>query len=170
MILNNAINAGGFIYCMAYFGPHESNTYFNDGDGHYHQCIYIVEGRGSGTITATPDGEVLRYEDRDSQGQLIDLSPARGLYHTTKTQDISLTTMMFNPIPASRELDVEIVKGPTTKTITATDKRVTVVCITGPITANDKTLASLQHAKIFPGKTAELNLPENTVCALVSDK
>ena len=170
MILNNAINAGGFIYCMAYFGPHESNTYFNDGDGHYHQCIYIVEGRGSGTITATPDGEVLRYEDGDSQGQLIDLSPARGLYHTTKTQDISLTTMMFNPIPASRELDVEIVKGPTTKTITATDKRVTVVCITGPITANDKTLASLQHAKIFPGKTAELNLPENTVCALVSDK
>jgi hypothetical protein len=77
---------------------------------------------------------------------------------------------MFNPIPDTRVLDVEIVKGPLIKTVTVTGKRVTVVCITGPITANDKTLASLQHAKIFPGKTAELNLPENTVCALVSDK
>jgi len=170
MILNNSVNAGNFIYCMAYFGPHETNTYLNDGDGHYHQFIYIVEGRGSGTITATPDGEVIRYEDGDSQGQLIDLSPAKGYYHTTKTQDVSLTTIMFNPIPASRILDVEIVKGPIIKTAAATDKRVTVVCITGPITANDKTLVSLQHAKIFPGKTAELNLPENTVCALVSDK
>ena len=170
MILNNSINAGNFIYCMAYFGPNETNTYYNDGHGHYHQYIYIVEGRGSGTITATPDGEVLRYEDGDSQGQLIDLSPTRGLYHTTKTQDTSLTTIMFNPVPAERTLDVEIVKGPANKTVYAAEKRITVVCITGPITANDKTLASLQHAKIFPGKTAELTLPENTVCALVTDK
>jgi len=27
----------------------------------------------------------------------------------------------------------------------------------------------MQHAKLFPGKTAKLTLPENTVCALVSD-
>jgi hypothetical protein len=77
---------------------------------------------------------------------------------------------MFNPIPADRVLDVEIIKGPTTKTVTATDKRVTIVCITGPITANDKQLSSMQYAKLFPGKTAELILPESSVCALVSDK
>jgi hypothetical protein len=78
--------------------------------------------------------------------------------------------IMFNPIPDSRELDIEIVKGPITKTVTAVDKRVTIVCITGPINANDKSIESLQHAKIFPGKTAELSLSEGTVCALVSDK
>ena len=78
--------------------------------------------------------------------------------------------IFFNPIPETTELTVEIVHGPITKTVSAEDKRITVVCITGPITANDKNLAGLQHAKIFPGKSATLILPENTVCALVSNK
>jgi hypothetical protein len=77
---------------------------------------------------------------------------------------------MFNPIPDTRNLDVEIVNGPINKTITAVDQRITVVCITGPITVNNKTLVSLQHAKLFSGKTAELSVPEGSVCALVSDK
>jgi hypothetical protein len=76
---------------------------------------------------------------------------------------------MFNPIPETRKLNIEIVKGGTTRTITAGENRIVIVCITGPIAANDKTLVSLQHAKIFPGKTVELILPENTVCALVSE-
>jgi hypothetical protein len=168
MILNNAINAGGFIYCMAYIGPHENNTYHSHGDGHYHQYIYILEGRGSGTIT-NEAGRVISFRDDDSQGQLVDLSAFKDMYHTTKTQDVGLTSIMFNPIPITRVLTVDIVKGPVTKTITAGEKRITVVCITGPITANNKTLASLQHAKVFPGKTAELTLSENTVCALVSE-
>jgi hypothetical protein len=78
--------------------------------------------------------------------------------------------MMFNPIPHTRELNVEIVKGITTKTVTAGDRRVTIVCIIGPITVNDKTVESLQHVKIFSGKTVEITLPEHTVCALVQDK
>lgn len=169
MILNNAINAGGFIYCMAYFGPHETNTYFNNGDGHYHQCVYLVEGRGSGTITDR-DGNIISHRDDDSQGKLIDLSQFKSMTHTTKTQDQSLSVISFNPIPDTRVLIVEIVKGPIAKTITASDRRITVVCITGPIVANNKNLESLQHAKIFPGKTVALTLPEHTVCALVFDK
>jgi redox-sensitive bicupin YhaK (pirin superfamily) len=77
--------------------------------------------------------------------------------------------MMFNPIPDSRNLKVDIVKGPATRTVTADASRTTIVCITGPITANDKTLVSLQHAKVFSGKTAELVVPENSVCALVTE-
>jgi hypothetical protein len=170
MILNNAVNAGGFIYCMAYWSPNERITYFNDGDGHYHQFVYVVDGEGHGEVRQTETSEIFRSDGTKRVGELLDLSDTKGMYHTTITKEHSLNMIMFNPIPDTRILDVEIVKGPLIKTITATDKRVTVVCITGPITANDKTLASLQHAKIFPGKTAELNLPENTVCALVLDK
>ena len=54
MILNNAINAGGFIYCAAYFGPHEDYTYFNDGSGHHHQYSYIVEGSAIIQMRKTP--------------------------------------------------------------------------------------------------------------------
>ena len=170
MILNNAVNAGGFIYCMAYQSPNERITYFNDGDGHYHQYVYIVDGEGYGEVRLTENGEIFRSDNTKRVDELLDLSDTKGMYHTTVTKEQSLNMIMFNPIPDTRILDVEIIKGPITKTVTTTDKRITVVCITGPITANDKNLASLQHAKIFPGKTAELNLPENTVCALVSDK
>jgi len=170
MILNNAVNAGGFIYCMAYWSPNERITYFNEGDGHYHQFVYVVDGEGYGEVRLTENGEIFRSDNTKRVGELLDLADTKGMYHTTVTKEQSLNMIMFNPIPDTRILDVEIVRGPATKTIITTDKRTTVVCITGPITANDKTLASLQHAKIFPGKTAELNLPENTVCALVSDK
>lgn len=170
MILNNAVNAGGFIYCMACWSPNERITYFNSGDGHYHQYVYIVDGKGYGEVRLTENGEIFRSDDTKRVGELLDLSDTKDMYHTTVTKEQSLNMIMFNPIPDTRVLDVEIVTGPIIKTITATDKRITVVCITGPITANDKNLASLQHAKIFPGKTAELNLPENTVCALISDK
>lgn len=168
MILNNSINAGNFIYCMAHFGPNESNRYYNSGHGHYHQCIYIVDGYGSGTITDT-QGNILAADDTKRPGELIDLSMTKGTYHITKTTDSGLTVIMFNPIPDTRTLNVEILKGQGTHTITATESRKVLVCITGPIQANGKELISLQHAKVFPGKTVELVLPENTVCAIVSE-
>ena len=170
MILNNAVNAGGFIYCMAFWSPNERITYFNDGDGHYHQFVYVVDGEGHGEVRQTEASEIFRSDGTKRVGELLDLSDTKGMYHTTITKEHSLNMIMFNPIPDTRILNVEIVKGPISKTVSAIDKRITIVCITGPISANDKTLASLQHAKIFPGKTAELHLPENTVCALVSDK
>jgi hypothetical protein len=77
---------------------------------------------------------------------------------------------MFNPIPTTRDLNIEIVKDTTTKIITAGNTRITLVCIIGPITVNDKTVESLQHVKIFPGKTVTITLPEYKVCALVQDK
>lgn len=169
MILNNSINAGNFIYCMAYFGPNETTKYLNDGHGHYHQCVYVVSGEGIGTVT-NEAGDVIISKPSVAPGELDEtIGLTKGSYHTIQTTDNGLTIIMFNPIPCTRKLDVSILKGNSTHSITATDTRKTLVCITGPIQANDKELASLQHAKIFPGKTVELTLPENTVCAIVSE-
>ena len=170
MILNNAVNAGGFIYCAAYFGPHETQIYFNNGDGHHHQYSYIVEGSAEVKMSLTPDSDPIYFNDSDIPGTLFCHNEYIGMYHSVKTKDKSLSIINFNPIPSTRNLTVEIIKGPIIKTISADEKRITIVCVTGPISANDKNLASMQHAKIFPGKTVELNLPESTVCALVSDK
>jgi hypothetical protein len=172
MILNHAVNVGGFLYCATYQGPHTTYTYFNDNDGHYHRWLYMIDG--SAVVAVRDNNELTEdpvYTDSGhSAGTLIDVSPSQGKYVTTTTDEIGLSMMMFNPIPATRELDVEIVKGITTKTITAENTRITLVCVIGPITVNDKTVESLQHVKIFPGKTVEVNLPEHTVCALVQDK
>lgn len=169
MILNNSVNAGNFIYCMANWTPNERNTYLNTGNGHYHQYAYVVSGSGIAEIRDTLDGEVIEYDDTERVGELIDLSHSKDKYHTTITTNDSLTMMLFNPIPATRNLSVEIVKGAVTRTISATDNRITIVCVTGPVTANGKLIGNLQHAKVFPGKTAELVVPENAVCALVSE-
>ena len=169
MILNNAVNTGNFIYCIAYFGPNESTTYFNGGHGHYHQCFYIAEGSATAIIRDTEHGEPVEINDTKQPGTLVDQRHNYGKWTNVVTKDESISMMFFNPIPDTRDLKVEILKGSGTHTITAVDQRKTLVCITGPIKANGKDLTSLQHSKIFPGKTVELTLPENTVCAIVSE-
>ena len=172
MIVNQAINVGGFVYCISYYGPHTKYTYFNGNDGHYHQWLYIVDGDASAEVRDTEDqSQTPIYTDsKHVPGALLDVSASKDKYVTTITDTNGLSMIMFNPIPTTRDLNVEIIKGIDTKTITATDKRITIVCIIGPVTVNDKTVESLQHVKIFPGKTVEVNLPEHTVCALVQDK
>lgn len=169
MILNNAINAGNFIYCMAHFSPNESNTYHNQGNGHFHQYLYIVDGQGIVENRETADGPAIRREEGNGVGMLVDLTATRGLFHTTITNENSLTVILFNPIPETRSLTVEIIQGEQLQTITTNDSRKVIVCITGPVMANNKTLMSLQHAKIFPGKTVELAVPKHSVCAIVSE-
>ena len=169
MILNNAINAGNFIYCMAHFSPNESNTYHNQSNGHFHQYLYIVDGQGIVENRETADGPAIRREEGNGVGMLVDLTSTRGLFHTTITNENSLTVILFNPIPETRNLTVEIIKGEQLQTITANDSRKVIVCITGPVIANNKTLMSLQHAKIFSGKTVELTVPKHSVCAIVSE-
>lgn len=169
MILNNAINAGSFIYCMAHFGPNETTTYLNDGHGHYHQCVYVVEGQGQGIVT-DKDNNVIISKPSVPAGELDEtVGLSKGSYHTIVTADTGLTIIMFNPIPTDRLLNVSIINVAGTYSITADENRKVIVCITGPVQINDKQLVSLQHAKLFPGKTAELVLPENTVCAIVSE-
>jgi hypothetical protein len=169
MILNNAVNTGNFIYCIAYFGPNESTTYFNGGHGHYHQCFYIAEGSATAIIRDTEHGEPVEINTTKQPGTLVDQRHNYGKWTNVVTKDENISLMFFNPIPDTRDLKVDILKGAGTHTITADETRKVIVCITGPIQANDKTLLSLQHAKIFPGKTVELTLPENTVCAVVSE-
>ena len=171
MILNNAVNTGNFIYCVAHITPNEKHSYYNQGHGHYHQYAYIVDGYAVSHVRDSEDSDPLhtfRDDDR-TQGILLDLSSTLGKYHTITTKEQGISMVLFNPIPETRKINVEIVTGPNTKTVSAGDKRIVLVSITGPIYAGGKTLASLQHAKIFPGKTIELIVPENAICALVSD-
>lgn len=169
MIMNNSISAGNFIYCMFYAGPNETTTYFNDGHGHFHQAVYVVDGSATGTIRDSNGNEIIT-KPSVAPGEIDKtLIETKGTMHTITTKDQGLTFVAFNPIPDTRVLKLESLKGPITKTVTATESRITLVCITGPITANDKTLKTLQHAKIFPGKTAEVTVPKNAVCILVSE-
>ena len=113
MILNNAVNAGGFIYCMASFTPWEYNEYHNIGDGHYHQWCYIINGWGKSELKDL-DGNVLRtVEEKTRPNDLIDLTPTKDLLHCTTVFESPLSMILFNPIPDTRNIRVEIVKNGT---------------------------------------------------------
>ena len=170
MILSNAINAGNFIYCTTYLSPHESSTYHNSGNGHYHRFVYIIDGYSSVEIQKELSGEIIEYRNDNQAGTLIEHTHTKDMYQTIKTQDTGLSMIFFNPIPDTRNLKVSILKGAGQHTITADINRITIIAVTGPITVNDKPLLSLQHAKLFPGKTADIILPEHTICALVTEE
>lgn len=167
MILNNAVNVGSFIYCAAYIGPHERQSYLNEGNGHYHQWTYVTDGQALIEVFDLDNNKIYQRDD-ENPGVLYDHSIYKNMTHVITTNQKGLGLINFNPIPETRNLVIEIVKGPTIKEIVATDSRITVVCITGPANINDKELQSLQYAKIFPNKTINLKLSENAVVALVS--
>jgi hypothetical protein len=168
-MINTVTDAGPFSYCTAYQFPHTTITYLNDGDGHFHQIAYIIEGGATGEIRNTEDGVATKTYNDKVQGDVVDMSPSQGKYHTTITGGTGMAVIMFNPIPATRKLTVEILEGVTSKTITAGDNRITIVCVIGPITANGKKLTNLQFAKVLPGNSVELVVPKDAVCALVSE-
>jgi hypothetical protein len=168
MILNNATNAKSFVYCSVYQSPNETTNYYNSGDGHFHESIYIIEG--SAEYTVSPTAELSDNETYQplTAGQLYDITSTKEQYVITKTNTVGASMMMFNPIPGDRHLQIQIVDGPSTIIVASGDVRTTVVCVTGPVTIKDKTLGSLQYAVIFSNTSATLTLPENTICALVS--
>lgn len=168
MISNTIVNTNGFLCCFVYQSPHETTVYFNDYNGHYHSAIYLVEGH---LDTYPSDTETLAEDAVNApleSGVLYDISSTKGKFVISKTQDVGAAMIMFNPVPADRPLDIQIVKDAQTIELTATDKRITVVCLTGPVLANDKVLKTSQYATIFPSKSATLKLEDNTICAIVT--
>lgn len=168
MIINHSVNTNSFIYCSVYQSPHEQTNYYNAGNGHFHESIYLIEGTATYAFSEAQElqgNEEFKTLESDI---LTDISESRGKYVITKTASTGASMLMLNPIPETKQLSVEIVKGISTKEVVAGAKRITVICLTGPITIKEKTLASMQYAVVFANTSVTLTLPENTVCALVT--
>jgi hypothetical protein len=168
MISNISINAGGFLCCSVYQSANETTTYFNDNDGHYHSAIYLMEGN---IDTYPSDTETLTANAVNApllEGQLYDISHTRGKYVIAKTGSKGASMTMFNPVPADKKLDVQIIKDKETLEINATTDKITIVCLTGPVNVNGKELKTAQFAVVYQNKSATLTMENNTICALVT--
>lgn len=166
MIFQNAVNAHSFIYCMIYQSPNETSTYFNDNNGHYHASVYVVDGTAdiwlSDTDTPTDNDKIESLET----GMFYNTPHTKGKYVIAKTGSVGVSTVMFNPVPADKVLNIQILKDSQTVEI---NSKTTIVCITGPVNVNGKELKSTQYAKVFENKSATLTMEDNTICALVTE-
>lgn len=161
MISNAAINTNSFVYCLTYFSSHESAEYFNQNLGHYHSVIYLLEG----TMDVVVDGEELAPLQ---PGIVYDISHTKGKTVKTSTGSSGASMVMFNPIPEDKKLNVEVVKDSQVLELNATS-RTTIICLTGPVEVNGKTLKTNQYAVVFTNKSATLTMKDNTVCAIVTE-
>jgi len=170
MILNKVISAGNFVYCMNYFPAYTNITMpnFDSGTGGYHQMYYMIDGYATVDARESQDMNApIVYTIDVAKGQLVDATPTRNKYFTITLGDQSVAAMAFNPLSPDQVLSVEIVNTTEKFYVGAADKRKTLVCLQGSMTANGITITSGQHAKIFPGKSAEIVLNDNAICAIV---
>jgi len=172
MIIHQFYNTNMLNYCSLYFGPNESRSFLNDGIGSTHTHIYISSGSGKFTWTSIDNTKEILDSYDVTDGQLIDVRSTIGQLQLVEASDSGLSVMAINPLFYDKDktkYKVEIVKGPNTKTVVGEDKsRIVVICVDGKITINDKELVSLQHAMIYPGKTADITTEKNSVIAIVS--
>jgi hypothetical protein len=171
MITNTPYKTNDFIYSLTYQGPHETTVYLNDNTGYYRSHIYMIEGEIDAyeSNTETPSDLDLMIKTKLVRGTLYDSSHTKGKYIIAKTLENGAAMVMINPVPADRRMDVEILKDKQTIEINATDKKITIICLTGPIDVNGKTLKTTQYAVVLQNKSATITMEDNTICALVTD-
>lgn len=161
MISNVAVSTNSFIYCLTYKSPYETAEYFNDNVGHYHSVIYLLEG----SMNIVIDNKEMPVLEA---GVVYDISDTKGKTIKSSTGAVGASMVMFNPIPEDKKLNVEVVKG--SQVVQLNPKtRTTIVCLTGPVDVNGKTLKTNQYAVVFANKSATLTLGDNTLCAIVSE-
>lgn len=167
MILSQSINIKSCVVCSVYQSTNEITTYFNDNLGHYHKYIYLIDGvldtypTVDGNITGDTECVTLEADN------LYDISSSKGKYIVSKTKDVSSTMIKFNPIPMDINIAVEIVKDKQTSKLKATE-RTSIVCLTGPIEINGKTINTMQFATLPLNKTVTLNMQDGAICAIVT--
>jgi len=172
MIAYNSYVADGFVYMPFFVGPHEhGHPMLNANDGFYSQFIYVVHGSGSYHIRDTEDGDETGTA-LPAVGQLLNISENYEKFHCIEAGENGAGLVFFNPIPATQDLAIELLESGSSHTVTATDKNKTVVCISGPISIGGgdigKSLVAHQHAKVKPGQSFTVSIPDHSVAVIVT--
>lgn len=166
------VDAGTFTFDLLELFPNNTLIYFNGGDGSYHQAAYILAGSATVTVHDTIDGPPIPSLTRgnDPVGTLIDLSPTKDKYTVTTTVD-GLTTILFNPIPASNVLKIQVFQTPQTLNITLSDgdKYITAVVLTGTVFVNNTILSQMQWLQLPPTVTTMVTITPNSAIAIVRE-
>ena len=167
MIAHNAYPADGFMYVPIYVGPHEhGHPMLNAVDGYYSQSLYVVHGSGEYHLRDTEDGDETASV-LPVAGEFLDISANYDKYHCLEAGANGLAVIFFNPIPITNTLSFEKLE-PGTATVSATDKTKIVMCVNGPMGIGTQELVAHQHAKVKPGQSFPLSIPEHSLAIVVT--
>lgn len=145
-----------FMLCKGAIAPGEKFYNPNRAPGDLNLFVYIISG------------DAIANEVIPINLGLNDLSPyfGRKLFYVGGSTGASW--VCINPVPTSNRFTVEVLKN-TTATLTAADGKVKyIVPVVGNITANQKEIQTMGHARIPLDKTVNLVVPDGSTCLVIT--
>lgn len=168
MIAYNSYVADGFIYLSMYIGPHEhGHPMLNANDGYFAQSLYVVNGSGTFHVRDTEDGT-----DTDTAvpapGNFLEIGEHYDKFISLSSGDSGLALVFFNPLPITNTLSYEKLTAGTHTVSASGETTKHVVCVNGPIGIGTQQLLAHQHAKVKPGQSFPVEIPEHSLAIAVT--
>jgi len=157
VIVRNVNYYRGFAICTGSITKGDSLVNPNNPiNAEYNQLLYLVIGSGKANDVDLP-----------SAGRMYDLSQLKGQPITYQGVSETSAWVAFNPLKQDKELDVEILKGESERTLLDDVNDIIVVPIDGNVSVGSTTIETLKSGRLPAGKSAVLTVPTEAVCAIV---
>ena len=146
------------VVCGSVFTNKGADTISTTENGATPKYAFVLTGEGR---AVSPDGTIVIEFSNDA---VMDMSALADYpFYVTECYSNSGFGVNINPVPYTNDITCELLKGPTTKTVTGTSVQSAVISVKGDIAANDKTLAAFKFARIPEGKTVDISVPEGSI-------
>jgi hypothetical protein len=119
------------------------------------QVVYTVFGSTTATSESHPPVEL-------NTGLLGDVSHFAGTEIIYTAGPDGAAWVAVNPIPENKCYQTQLVPGGSLIDVTADGTECAVVCLSGGVTVGERVIAPLNYARILSGRTATLEVPQNS--------
>ena len=153
MISEEGINCRRFFLCVGHMDAGDSLMHKNSGSGVVNVALWVSAGG------ATANGDVVGVG-------LHDLSKYSGSEILYVSGDSGVDWVAFNPINTASSMRVELFT-PGSYTLSP-DATQYVVSVAGQIGINSTAVPKFKYARVFPGKTYLVEVPEGACAAVVT--
>lgn len=159
-IVDDLIMCKGFAICRGTMTAGETYSFTSantSADGIFSQLGYCASGSA---ILYDMDGN---YKLKFETGKLYDVRDFYNKDFYITAEENGGTWICINPTPANKFYKGSILEPDTVRTIKGSEKEQVVLCLSGKITINDKSLNQFQYARILKGKTAKISVDSDSL-------
>ena len=157
----------GFVLCIGHISADHTFVVTPEDtmkDGTFSQVNYCIFGKCD--LYDSSDNLV----DEIVEGDSYDGTEYYGKgYKCVTPENIGGSWFSINPLPATKIYDFEVLGEDDTRTIVGDGIERTIICVTGSMTVNDKTLTEKQYARILNGKTANITIAKGSKAIYFND-
>lgn len=161
MSISNVYQYRGFCICAGATTKDFPKSSLNKGIGNHNAWFYVLSGEGY-LVNPITEERIPLYK-----GLLLDMSAFKDKELHFVCESDSGIWAAFNPTTEKYDLNMQSYEAGEYE-LHNTDYDLIIVPCVGTATVNQTTLDTFKSARLPKGKTATLNVPPSTLCAVVS--